>query len=93
MVPDTRASVLQGLSLEQEMEPLLRQLPRHAGQACTVVLSQVERELSHAEVSGQTGRLDALWSSVRALVLSLARARGADGMRLLALEDMDAVFV
>ena len=93
MVPDTRASALQGLGLEQELEPLLRQLPRHAGQACTVVLSQAERELSHAEVSGQTGRLDALWQRLQALLLSPARARSAEGTRMLALEDMDAVFV
>lgn len=52
--------MMQGLGQEQEMDPLLLQLPRHAGQACNVVLLQIERELSHAEVSGMTGALDAL---------------------------------
>ena len=77
----------------QQTELLLRQLPRHAGQACTIVLSHVERELSHAEVSGQTGPLNALWSRLQTLLGLLAWAQGADGARALSLDDLDAVFV
>lgn len=85
--------MLQNIGQGNQVESLLRQLPRHAGQACTVVLSQVERDLSHAEVTGKTEALDALWARLQAMLLSLARTRGSDGTRALALEDMDAVFM